>query len=122
MVVLACSLKFETRFPVILSDHPFASLVIEQAHETVLHNGLKSILNEVRSRVWITRARQRVRKFIHNCNTYRRFESLPYKYPAPPHLPEFRVEEGEAFSSVGTDLAGPLYIRNSLKDTNTHKV
>ena len=78
MVVLACSLKFETRFPAILSDHPFASLVIEQAHEMVLHNGLKSILNEVRSRVWITRARKRV--------------------------------------------AGPLYVRNSLKDMNTHKV
>ena len=116
------ALKFETRFPAILTDHPLASLVIEQAHERVLHNGLKSTLNEVCSRVWITRARQRVRKFIHNCTTCRRFESLPYKYPTPPHLPEFRVEEWDAFSSVGTDLAGPLYVRNSLKDTNTHKV
>ena len=116
------ALKFETRFPAILTDHPLASLVIEQAHERVLHNGLKSTLNEVRSRVWITRARQRIRKFIHNCTTCQRFESLPYKYPTPPHLPEFRVEEGDAFSSVGTDLAGLLYVRNSLKDTNTHKV
>ena len=116
------ALKFETRFPTILTDHPLASLVIEQAHERVLHNGLKSTLNEVCSGVWITRARQCVRKFIHNCNACRRFESLPYKHPTPPHLPEFRVEEGEAFSSVGTDLAGPQYVRNSLKDTNTHKV
>ena len=116
------ALKFEARFPAILTDHPLASLVIEQAHERVLHNGLKSTLNEGRSRVWITRARQHVRKFIHNCTTYRRFESLPYKYPTPPHLPEFRVDKGEAFSSVGTDLAGPLYVRNSQKDTNTHKV
>ena len=37
-------------------------------------------------------------------------------------MSEFRVEEGEAFSSVGTDLVGPLYVKNSLKDTNTHKV
>ena len=110
------ALKFETRFPAILTDHPLASLVIEQAHERVLHNGLKSTLNEVRSRVWITRARQRVRKFIHNCTTCRRFESLPYKYPTPSHLPEFRVEEGDTFSSVGADLAGPLYVRNSLNN------
>ena len=116
------ALKFETRFPAVLTLHSLALPIIEQAHERILHNGLKSTLNEVRSRVWITRARQRVRKFIHNCTTCRRFESLPYKYPTPPHLPEFRVEEGEAFSSVGTDLAGPLYVRNSLKDTNTHKV
>ena len=47
---------------------------------------------------------------------------MSYKYPAPPHLPEFRVEEREAFSSVGTHLAGPLYVRNSLRDTNIHKV
>ena len=71
------ALKFETRFPAILTDHPLASLVIEQAHERVLHNGLNSTLNEVCSRVWITRARQRVRKFIHNCTACRRFESLP---------------------------------------------
>ena len=116
------AVKFETGFPAILTDYPLASLVIEQAHERVLYNGLKSALNEVRSRVWITRARKHVRKFIHNCTTCRRFESLPYKYPTPPHLPEFRVQEGEAFSSVGTDLAGPLYVRNSLKDMNTHKV
>ena len=87
------ALKFETRFPAILTYHPLASLILEQAHERVLHNGLKSALNEVSSRVWITRDRQCVRKFIHNCTTCRRFESLPYKYPTPPHLPEFRVEE-----------------------------
>ena len=47
---------------------------------------------------------------------------MPHKYPTPPDLPEFRVEEREAFSNVGTDLAGLLYVRKSLKDTNTHKV
>ena len=91
----SAALKFETRFPAILTDHPLASLVTVY-HERVLHNGLKSTLNEVCSRVWIKRARQRIRKFIHNCTTCRRFESLPYKYPTPTHLPEFRVEEGEA--------------------------
>ena len=40
----------------------------------------------------------------------------------PPHLPDLYVEGTEAFSSIGTDLAGSLYIRHSLKDTNTHKV
>ena len=115
-------LSLKLGFQQYLTDHPLASLIIEQAHERVLHNGLRSTLNEVRSRVWITIARQRVRKSIHNCTTCRRFESLPYKYPTPPHLPEFRVEEREAFLSVGTGLVGPLYVRNSLKDTNAHKV
>ena len=62
------ALKFEIRFPAILTDHPLVLLVIEQAHERVLHNGLMSTLNEVHSGVWITRACQHVRKFINNCN------------------------------------------------------
>ena len=57
------TLEFETRFPALLTDHPLASLIIKQAHERVLHNGLKSTLNEFRSRVWITKPRQRVKKF-----------------------------------------------------------
>ena len=116
-------LRFETKFPALLvGHHPLTMLIIKQAHDRVLHNGLKSTLNEFRAKFWLTRARQRIRNVIHKCNTCRRFESLPYQYPVPPHLPDFRVEGTEAFSSVGTDLAGPLYIRHSLKDTNTHKV
>ena len=52
-------------------------------------------------------------------------EGLSHCLTSIPHhhtLLEFRVEEKEAFSSVGTDLAGPLYVRDSLKDMNTHKV
>ena len=48
------------------------------------------------------------------CNTCQRFESLPCQYPTPLHLPDFRVQGTDAFSSAGTDLAGPLYIRCTL--------
>ena len=39
-----------------------------------------------------------------------------YKLPAPPHLPSFRVCGGPAFDNLGTDYAGPLYIKE-LSDT-----
>ena len=39
-----CCTKCGTRFSAILTDHPLASFIIEQADESVLHNGLKSTL------------------------------------------------------------------------------
>ena len=99
-------LRFETKFPALLVDHhPLTVLIIKQAYDRVLRNGLISTLNELRTKFWLTRARQRIRNVIHKCNTCRRFESLLYQYPAPLHLPDFRVQGTETFSSVGTDLA-----------------
>ena len=44
------SLKYETKLPALLpGNHHFTSLIIKDAHEKALHNGLKSTLNEVRS-------------------------------------------------------------------------
>ena len=117
------NLKFETKFPALLStNHYLTTLIILQAHEKVFHHGVKSTLNEVRAKFWVTRARQKIRKIVHQCRTCKRFESQPYKYPVPPHLPDFRVEGTEAFTSVGTDLVGPLYVRYSRNDKTYHKV
>ena len=53
-------LRFETKFPALLvGHHPLTMLIIKQAHDRVLHNGLKSTLNEFRAKFWLTRARQR---------------------------------------------------------------
>ena len=117
------SLKYETKFPALLpGNHHLTSLIIKDAHERALHNGLKSTLNEVRSKFWITKGRQRVKKEIKGCNTCMRFESKQYQYPAPPQLPDFRVEGSEAFESVGTDLAGPLFTKRTPGEKETHKV
>ena len=117
------SLKYETKFPALLTGHHYlTNLITQEAHEKVLHNGLKSTLNEVRSKFWITRGRQRVKKVIKGCNTCMRYGSKHYQYPAPPQLPDFRVEGSEAFESVGTDLAGPLFTKHTSGDKETHKV
>ena len=44
-------------------------------------------------------------------------------YPPPcAELPEFRVRGNLAFMNIGTDLAGPLFTRYTLKDTSFFKV
>ena len=45
----------------------------------------------------------------------RRFTGKSYCCPAPPPLPECRVKEAFAFSSIGVDFAGPLYVKNPEK-------
>ena len=85
-------LRFETKFHALpVGHHPLTVLVIKQAHDRVLHNGLTSNLNEFRAKFLLTRTRQRIRNVINKCNTCRHFESLSYQYPAPPHLHDFRV-------------------------------
>ena len=81
------SLKYETMFPALLpGNHQLTNLTIKEAHERVLHNVLKSTLNEVGSRFWETTGRQKVKKVIKECNTCMSYESKHYQYPAPSQL------------------------------------
>ena len=80
---------YTTRHPIMLhrSDH-ITMLIVKEAHERVQHNGTKETLTEVRSKYWIVKGRQLVRKLIYRC---RRYEGLAFKSPPPPPLPKFRV-------------------------------
>ncbi|MCG8622720.1 MAG: transposase family protein [Proteobacteria bacterium] len=91
----------------------FITLVVRNAHERVLHNGVKNTLTKIRSNIWIVGERSFVNSVLHNCVTCRRFEGKPYQNPLPPPLPTFRVSEDPSFSSPGVDFAGPLYIKQA---------
>ena len=55
---LACSdLEFDTR-----RDHAFSTKIIEECHKKVLHSGVRATLAELRSRHWIPKGRQYVKK------------------------------------------------------------
>ena len=106
-------LNVETRNPILLPrDHPLTTLVIRQCHANVLHNGVKETLLELRSRFWVVKGRQLTKKILHSCVTCRRIEGISYGKPETGQMPEFRVKGSHAFSSVGVDFAGPLYVKN----------
>ena len=108
------SLEYETKNPILLPrDTHFTRLIILHSHKEVLHNGTKETLAEIRSRFWIVKGRQMVKKTIRPCVTCRRIQGQSYGEPVKGQLPEFRTHEGHAFQSVGIDFAGPLYVKTS---------
>ena len=104
-------LPYTARHPVLLPQtHPFTDLAILDCHHRVGHNGVKETLSELRFRFRIIRGRQVVRRIPFRCCKCRRFEGNSYPATPPPVLPEFRVKDDPAFSSVAVDFAGPFYI------------
>ena len=82
----------ETKHPILLdTKNALTELIVKEAHNRVFHNGVKETLTELRSRFWIIRGRQFVRKLIHRCVIFRRHEGKPYSLPASPALPQFRT-------------------------------
>ena len=109
----------EAKHPILLDkDHHLTNLILNECHERVMHGGVKATLTELRSRYWIVRGRQLVKKMLHKCVTCRRLQAKPYHSPPAPQLPSFRVNEAQPFSYTGVDFAGPLYVRETIASTS----
>ena len=105
-------LEVESQKPIILpKDHAYTTKTIEERHERVLHGGVRETLAELRSKFWVPKDRQQVTKVISKCVVCRKLEGKAYSTPRSAALPEFRVTEAPAFSKVGVNFAGPLYVK-----------
>ena len=100
-------------------QHPFTILIVKSAHERTLHSGMKDTITEVRSKYWLAKGRQFVRKVIHQCVICCKIEGPHYRAAPPPPLPEFRVNEAMPFAYCGVDLAGPLYFKEDNESGNS---
>ena len=88
-------LPFDTKLPILLpNSHHVTELVVQSAHEKVYHNGVRETLLEIRSKYWIPKGRQTVKRILNKCLLCRKLEGLPYPSPAVSDLPEFRVVRG----------------------------
>ena len=118
-------LPYETKSPMLLPrNNHFTKLVIEDCHSRVLHCGVKDTLVELRTRFWVPRGRQYVKFVIHHCLVCKKMTGASYDKPPPGDLPSFRLCEVLAFTNVGVDMAGPLFIKvpGSNQESSTQKV
>ncbi len=120
--VLRCSgrlnnseLELDCVHPIILPrEHRLTELIIESCHVRVHHSGLRSTLAELRTRYWVPKGRQLVKRVLSKCRVCKRFQGKCYGEPPMASLPAFRVREAPAFSKSGVDFAGPLYVKNRV--------
>ena len=54
-----------------------------------------------------------VRKLLFGCTVCKKFQGKPYKTPPPQPLPSCRVKEAPAFTYIGLDYVGPLYVKST---------
>ena len=59
------SIPFDAKHPILLpADHHLTVPIIDNCHKRTAHNGVKETLTELRSRFWVTKGRQTVRRVI----------------------------------------------------------
>ncbi|XP_044174315.1 uncharacterized protein LOC122957942 [Acropora millepora] len=77
-----------------------------------MHNGVAETLVQLRSRYWIVKGRQTVKSIINKCVVCKKLEGRPYGTPPASQLPRFRLSHEFAFTSIGVDFAGPVYVKD----------
>ena len=65
----------------------------------------------MRQRFWIPLGRESVKRVLRDCTTSKRIQCKPFKPATATELPEFPVNQGAPFVSMGLDFAGPLMMK-----------
>jgi len=108
-----------SKYPIYLPrEHRLTELIIIDFHKRSCHCGVKATLAELRTRFWVPKGRQQVKKIVSKCVVCKKLEGRPFKEPPTVPLPEYRVNKAPPFSNIGVDFAGPLYVRQG-KDKMT---
>ena len=101
-----------SKYPMYLPrEHRLTELIIIDCHKRSYHCGVKATLVELRSRFWVPKGRQQVKKVLSKCVVCKKLEGRPFNEPPTAPLPRYRVNKAPPFSNIGVDFAGPLYVK-----------
>ena len=116
------NLDYNIIYPIYIPhDHYFTDLLVKKAHDDVHHQRVNATLVQLRSKYWVPRGRQKVKSVLRNCRLCKFYDSLSFKLPAPPPLPEFRLDTSYSFANTGVDHLGPLFITDVYNRENLYK-
>ena len=114
-------LEADAREPIVLpKKHRLTELVINLCHKAVMHSGVRSTLAQLRSKYWIPKGRQEVKRVIGRCLVCKRWNSKPFTPTHQADLPDFRVKKAAPFENSGVDFAGPLYVKTKSGMTKVY--
>ncbi|XP_050356528.1 uncharacterized protein LOC126777526 [Nymphalis io] len=105
-------IRYDMKHPVIIPAKSHLSrLLICDAHEKTMHGGPQLMLNFLRTRYWIVRAKELVKKHFRKCVICLRYSKASNQLMG--QLPGVRLKPSKPFKSAGVDYAGPINIRFS---------
>ena len=91
-------LEFDARGPEILPrQHRLTRLVMEECHRRVHHSEVRVTLTELRSKYWVPRGRQVVKKILGECVVCEKLVGKPYNNPPAAVLPDLKAEKHHLF-------------------------
>ena len=73
---------------------------------------MKDTPAELRTQFWVVRGRQFVKSTLSRCIACKCLEGKPYQEPVTADLPACQEQGRSAFSTVGVDYCGPLFIKS----------
>mgnify|MGYP002804001587 CR=1 FL=1 len=94
-------LDLDGKQPILLpKQHRFTRLVIEACHEKMHHSGVRSTLAELRSKFWVPKGRQIVKKVLSGSFICKRVIGKSHRGPLTAPLPAFRVTKAHHFQGL----------------------
>lgn len=107
------SLPYEKKHPLLLPKKGnFTRMLISYYHRVYLHVGPRSLQSIISQKYWIVSARSIIRSVTTKCISCFRVRPT-YLQPVMGTLPKFRSEDIHAFHTVGVDIGGPFYTKES---------
>ncbi|XP_058449025.1 uncharacterized protein LOC131428985 [Malaya genurostris] len=108
----------EEKHPIVLPKHRLTEMIARREHLQTLHAGPSLLLSLLRQRFWPLSGRNLVRNIVHRCMICARAKPKPLQQLMG-NLPPVRVNQAYPFQNVGIDLAGPIFVRTSLRNKRT---
>ncbi|KAK4309817.1 hypothetical protein Pmani_018578 [Petrolisthes manimaculis] len=106
--LLKATLRTNEPSVIILPDLGYiTTLIVDEAHRQCFHQSTRTTLALVSAEYLVRR--RTVLRIVSSCGRCRRYRGLPYN-SAEGTLPEFRTTPARAFSKVGLDYFGPIYV------------
>ncbi|XP_047510573.1 uncharacterized protein LOC125053303 [Pieris napi] len=104
------NLQYDHQHPILLPQKDrIIELIISYYHNHNCHVGPVTLMAILRQRFWILSCRSIVRSIIHKCNFCFKANPQP-TIPLMGDLPDYRVNESNAFVHTAVDYAGPISI------------
>ena len=113
------SICYDERHPILLRSDTisyFTTLIVRNSHQKVLHHGIETKLNHIRSIFWITKGRKTVKDILKKCVTCKHCQGRAMTPPVSPDLPSYRIDSLLSFKTTELDYTGPLYVTTYEKD------